>query len=171
MTTSNSIIGSCGEHYVAAYLAGHGLIVALPRAGVPGSDLFVGSVSGGNPLRVQVKTGTRSLGNTKWGKIYQWPTSCSIIDSHHVRLWYAYVWLNGWPAKNGQPEVFFIPSLDVAACMKKERDENKDRPTWRPFFWMDYDDAQQHRDNAGVKSLIEATTANDPAVLATAAGT
>ena len=37
----NAILGSCGEHYIAAYLSGYGLIVAMPRGGMPGFDLFV----------------------------------------------------------------------------------------------------------------------------------
>jgi len=38
---ATAITGACGEHYIAGYLSGHHLIVAMPRGGIPGSDLFV----------------------------------------------------------------------------------------------------------------------------------
>ena len=41
------IIGACGEHYLASYLSGFGLIVAMPRAGIPGCDLLVATSKGG----------------------------------------------------------------------------------------------------------------------------
>ena len=49
---ATAITGACGEHYIAGYLSGHHLIVAMPRGGIPGSDLFVAKESGGPALRV-----------------------------------------------------------------------------------------------------------------------
>lgn len=57
--STTTLVGASGEHYVAAYLSGFQLIVAMPRAGIPGSDLFVSKEKGGHVLRVQVKTGTQ----------------------------------------------------------------------------------------------------------------
>ena len=54
---STAILAACGEHYVAAYLSRFQLIVALPRAGVPGVDLLVASQKGGRAIRVQVADG------------------------------------------------------------------------------------------------------------------
>jgi hypothetical protein len=63
--SATSLVGASGEHYVAAYLSGFQLIVPMPRAGIPGSDLFVSKEKGGHPLRVQVKTGTQATRRTK----------------------------------------------------------------------------------------------------------
>ncbi len=38
---ATAIIGACGEHYVASYLSGLNLIVAMPRVGISGFDLIV----------------------------------------------------------------------------------------------------------------------------------
>src|SRR5208282_5221307 len=99
MNSSTLTIGACGEHYVAAYLSGCGLIVAMPRAGIPGSDLFVSQEKGGSTIRIQVKTGTQSVkSNKEEGKIYLWRTSLAAIERDDKYLWYAYVWLNSWPS-------------------------------------------------------------------------
>ena len=156
--SETTTIGACGEHYVSAYLSGFGLLVALPRAGIPGSDLFVAAVSGGRPIRVQVKTGTQAKRNTKWapGEIYLWSTSCSVIERHDENLWYAYVWLNGWPEEGKNlPEVFFVPSVDVMTCMTAVREENKENPKAWTYFWMRADDAKKYKDSAGLKPLID----------------
>jgi hypothetical protein len=41
--TASAIVGASGEHYVAGYLSGLSLIVAMPRAGIPGCDLLISS--------------------------------------------------------------------------------------------------------------------------------
>ena len=155
MKSSTTITGACGEHYVAAYLSGAGLIVALPRAGIPGCDLLVSTEKGGQAIRVQVKTGTQSTRNDKEvGKIYLWSTSYSVIERNDKHLWYAYVWLNGWPGGDFLPEVFFVPSKVVVKCMQECRD-NKE--TW-PYFWMRVGDASKYKGRSGLKPLL--TTLN-----------
>ena len=42
----STILGACGEHYVASYLSGMGLVAALTRRGVPATDLIVTSEMG-----------------------------------------------------------------------------------------------------------------------------
>ncbi len=42
----STILCACGEHYVASYLSGTGLVVALTRRGVPATDLIVTSEMG-----------------------------------------------------------------------------------------------------------------------------
>ncbi len=149
--TSTAIIGACGEHYVAAYLSGFEFIVAMPRAGIPGSDLFVSLERRGRPIRLQVKTGTQATRRDKEaGKIYLWATSYSVIERGDKDLWYAYVWLKGWPSEESQPEVFFVPSKVVVKCMKDCRNNGD---TW-PFFWMRCEDAEQYRGRVGLKALI-----------------
>jgi hypothetical protein len=73
--TSTAIIGACGEHFVAAYLSGFQLTVAMPRGGIPGFDLLVTKEKSGHAIRIQVKTGTQSTRKTKKdGEIYLWST-------------------------------------------------------------------------------------------------
>lgn len=108
---ATAIIGACGEHYVASYLSGLNLIVAMPRAGIPGFDLIVSNEKGGISIRMQVKTGTQATRNVKgYGKIYLWSTSYSVIERDDPFLWYAFVWLNKWPEEGKIPEIFFVPS-------------------------------------------------------------
>jgi hypothetical protein len=122
--TSTVITGACGEHYVAAYLSGSRLIVAMPRAGVPGCDMFVSKARGGRAIRLQVKTGTQATRTDKIaGPIYLWATPYSVIERKDKDLWYAYVWLNGWPDGESLPELFFVPSKVVVKCMKGCRED------------------------------------------------
>lgn len=150
---TTAIIGASGEHYVAAYLSGFKLIVAMPRAGIPGSDLFVSNEKGGHAIRVQVKTGTQATKKDKTeGEIYLWATSYAAIERNDKYLWYAYVYLNGWPNSEKLPEIFFVPSKVVVKCMTECR-ENEE--TW-PYFWMRVDDAKHYKGNTGVRLLLNA---------------
>ena len=154
--SDKAIIGACGEHYVAAYLSGCGLIVAMPRAGIPGCDLLVAREKGGHAIRVQVKTGTRATRKDKEvGVIYLWATSYKVIDVDDKHLWYAYVWKKEWPEKENLPEVFFVPSRVVASCMEKCRANNETYP----FFWLRYDDAQQYKGQSGLELFLKALDA------------
>ena len=147
----NAIVGVCGEHYIAAYLSGVDLIVAMPRGGIPGSDLFVSKEKGGHAVRVQVKTGTQATRKNKVeGPIYLWATSCAVIERDDEHLWYAYVWLNGWPNGKNHPEVFFVPAKFVVERMKDEVNEK-----WS-YFWMRVDEAEQYRGHVGLQSLLTA---------------
>ena len=151
--TTTAIIGACGEHYVAAYLSGANLIVAMPRAGIPGFDMLVSNEKGGHAIRVQVKTGTQATRKTKEeGEIYLWSTSYSAIERDDQYLWYAYVWLKNWPAENNLPEVFFVPSKVVVETMKECKENNE---TW-PYFWMRADDAKMYKGDTGLQSFRKA---------------
>src|SRR5262245_3745865 len=122
---STAILAACGEHYVASYLSGFQLIVALPRAGVPGCHLLVATKNPGPPGRIQVKTGTKSTKKDKReGPIYLWHTSFKVIENADPTLWYAYVWLRGWPEEDNHPEVFFVPSDVVVKTMAKCQADN-----------------------------------------------
>ena len=151
--TTTAIIGACGEHYVAAYLSGHKLIVAMPRAGIPGFDLIVSNEKGGHPIRVQVKTGTQSTRKNKIeGDIYLWSTSYEVIERNDKYLWYAYLWLNGWPNSGNLPEVFFVPSNFVVEVMKECKENHE---SW-PYFWMRKDDAKRYKGYSGFQLLQNA---------------
>lgn len=155
--TTTAIIGACGEHYVAAYLSGFNLIVAMPRAGIPGFDMLVSNEKSGHAIRVQVKTGTQATRKTKEeGNIYLWSTSYAVIDRDDKYLWYAYIWLNNWPLEeNNLPEVYFVPSKVVVECMKECKENNE---TW-PYFWLRADDAIQYKGESGLDSLRKALDA------------
>ncbi len=153
---SKTTVGACGEHYVASYLSRLGLLVALPRGGVPGSDLFVARETNGPPIRVQVKTGTDSKRKTRTdGEIYLWQTSDKVIAGKDASLWYAYVWLNDWLADSTKsPEVFFVPSADVVACMEGVVKEREKYPKAWSYFWMKVENAKKYKGCEGVKPLM-----------------
>lgn len=147
----NAILGACGEHYIAAYLSGCGLIVAMPRGGMPGFDLFVTREKSGHAIRIQVKTGTQATKNHKQlGPIYLWATSYKVIELNDPYLWYAYVWLKDWPNGEFTPEVFFVPSSIVVECMKRCKAEGDN--TW-PYFWLNQEEAEKYRGGIGLESL------------------
>jgi hypothetical protein len=140
---ATAVIGACGEHYVASYLSRLGLIVALPRAGVPGCDLLVTHQSGGKSIRLQVKTGTDLPRKDKSvGLILLWRTSFKVIDANLDNLWFAYVWLKeDWPKNEGTcPEVFFIPACDVAATLSQCRDDGEGE-----WYWITVDGSKRYK--------------------------
>jgi len=148
--TATAIVGACGEHYIAAYLSGFGLVVAMPRGGTPSCDLLVTNEKGGHAICLQVKTGRKAYENRKTeGEIYLWDTSRAVIKRDNKNLWYAYVWLNDWPDSGNLPEVFFVPSKRVVKCIKGEKVK-------RTFFWMYADDAKKFRGRLGLRSLLDA---------------
>lgn len=152
--TQRIIVGTTGEHYVAAYLSGMGLIVSLTRGGIQSIDLLVASPSGGRPISVQVKTGANP-GNhyvsahkpkdNHWG----WNTGPKALDRSDETLWYAFVFTDGWPESGRVPEVFFVPSEVVAKRIQKEQRKGK-KQLW---FWMYDHDAEQYRGLRGYEKL------------------
>lgn len=151
----SSIIGAAGEHYVAAMLSCNGLVVALPRGGVPSTDLIVTRDVGGKAVSIQVKTGTASYENRKRKpeeSYYHWDTGLKALDLANDSYWYAYVFLNGWPSEQGDlPKVFFVPSRVVAKCIRKQQREGQKRL----FFWMYKHEAESYRDLIGCQKIIE----------------
>jgi|CXWL01.1.fsa_nt_gi hypothetical protein len=151
-----AIVGACGEHYVAAYLSRHELVVALPRAGVKGSDLFVANPDSGFPIRIQAKTARDATGRYKRRDFYSWDTTCPSQNFCNDATWYAYVSLKDWPTTDGAvPEVFFIPSADVRKQMIAVQSADAgDKPAWsRTFFWMYADEIIQYKGEAGFAKL------------------
>ncbi len=140
------------NHYVAAYLSGSNLLVAMPRAGVPGSDMFVSSVMNGPALRIQVKTGTQAFAKTKAdGEIYLWRAAEKQASQASEFLWYAFVSLNGWPGKQEQPKLFFVPSAIVANCVQSCIDLGE----WL-CFWMTKQESEQYEGQVGLANLLKA---------------
>lgn len=148
----SAILGACGEYYVAAFLSRFQLIVGLPRAGVPGCDLLIANEDCGPGIRLQVKTGTDSRRTDKAeGPIYLWHTGFKVIEWNHKDLWYAYVWINGWPHGNDQPEIFFVPAAVVVETMMKVKAAGE-----MGFFWMKVGDAAQYQGAIGLRPILEA---------------
>lgn len=148
-----AVIGACGEHYIAAFLSRHQLVVALPRAGVKGSDLFVADADFGHPIRIQVKTGTDSRRtNKKQGIVfYEWHASFPTTQQCNESTWYAFVWLSDWPEKAVQPELFFVPSIDVAANMTET---GQDSTTPYATFWMPEGKLSRYRGSDGLELML-----------------
>jgi hypothetical protein len=87
---STAIKGAAGEFYVAAYLSALNLVVALPRGGVPSSDLLVTTPTGGKTISLQIKTATKPENkHGKYGDYLTWIVSAKsrAIGSH----WYIFV--------------------------------------------------------------------------------
>ena len=137
----------CGEHFVAAMLAGHKLSVALPRGGAARDDLFVADSKHGRPIRVQVKTARDPYGRYKREDICSWETSCNIVGTHHDGMWYAFVALQGWPVTSNLPNVYFVPSAVVAICLEKGVGQS------RTFFWMKLPDSVPYLNADGLELL------------------
>ncbi len=149
MPKSKQSTGLCGEHYVAALLAGSDLVVAVPRGGAAREDLFVANSERGRPLRVQVKTARDPCGTHKGKAFRSWPTDCQIIETHDESLWFAFVSLNGWPTESTLPDVLFVPSAEVAERMVSEKGKS------RTFFWIHDDEAEVYKNAAGVTKLTD----------------
>ncbi|MBM4366078.1 MAG: hypothetical protein FJ102_07670 [Deltaproteobacteria bacterium] len=112
---ATAITAACGEHLVAARLAGMGFVVALTRGGSPAADLLVTDVSGTRTIPVQVKT-------SRWARrVYKRKP-----DRNHAEwlvggrrppegsdIVYACVSLNGWPQASALPEIFLVPASRV----------------------------------------------------------
>ena len=150
----SSIIGATGEHYVAAMLSSTGLVVAMPRGGVPSTDLIVTRAVGGRAVSIQVKTGTTSYEKRKRKpeeSYYLWDTGFKALNLLNDAHWFAYVYLNGWPTEGNLPKVFFVPSCVVVQCMRKQQEEGQKRP----FFWMYENESENYRDLVGCHKIIE----------------
>lgn len=150
----SSIIGACGEHYVSALLSSLGLIVALPRGGVPSTDLIVTNDSCGRSVSLQVKTGSSPLNVKKRmpnESYYAWDTGKKAIGLCSESLWYAYVDLNGWPYSLRQPNVFFVPSVLVSEVVENAMKRGEKRL----FFWFYEREAVKYAGHIGAQPLIE----------------
>ena len=125
-----AILGACGEHYVASYLSGMGLVVALTRAGVPATDLIVTSETGGRSLSLQVKTGQiynhvtykRNPKENYW----VWRVGKMALNVSAETHWYAFVSVEGWPHKARAPDVFFVPSKLVARTLRENNKSQRE---------------------------------------------
>jgi hypothetical protein len=137
---------ACGEHFVASFLSGIDLVVALTRMGSPATDLFVMSEAGGKSIPLQIKTGGPDSHYVYKRKpvnnYFVWRTGAI------TKNWYVFVFVGAWPRGGGFPEVFFVPPEFVAQRVN----ENKDKG----WFWMYDREAEQYRGLNGYEKLKDA---------------
>lgn len=130
---STSIKGAAGEFYIASYLSALGLVVALPRAGVPTSDLLVTTQKANKTISLQVKTSFEPQNRSiKYTDYYSWDVSRKSLEIKHTSHWYAFVNLHNWPNVEKSGAIFFVPSADVASLLEKNAWNKEDAP--RLFF-------------------------------------
>jgi hypothetical protein len=149
-----TVLGACGEHYVASYLSGMGVVVALTRGGTPATDLIVTSETGGRAVSIQVKAGgtfsytkyKRKPENNQW----TWRVGRKAMDRANESHWYAFVYIGDWPQGEHFPKVFFVPSKTVR---KKLRGTETSQQDW---FWMREDEAKVYSGLTGYQKLKKA---------------
>jgi hypothetical protein len=152
----STITGNCGEHYVASYLAGVEMIVAMTRAGLTGIDLMVTEPGAGRPMKIQVKTTRGNRGKLKGREFYSWNTSYAVVNKPDSDLWFAYVDLSGWPLSAESPHLFFVPRDFVAARLSADY-----KPDSSPTYFALYDDeADAFRGANGLEQMRAAMVAN-----------
>lgn len=147
--SQNNTRGACGEHYVASYLSGMGLVVGITKTGAPATDLIVTSESGARSVSIQVKTGGPHSHITQKKKpennAWCWRTSKAkrpASDSH----WYAFVFVGDWPSDGSIPEVFFVPSKVVAQ-------KAQDPGISEGWFWISEAEAEPYRGARGYRPM------------------
>lgn len=132
---ATTLTGAAGEHYVAYKLSAMGYPTALTRGGSPVIDLMVGDLSGNGSVSIQVKTSNSARRIHKRDKNktkdrWEWDVGSKGKKLKGEAIFYAFVNLKGTPGsnKNPHPEVFIVPSVDVAQFL--------DRPMSRYMFWI-----------------------------------
>lgn len=130
---SSAIKGATGEFYVAAYLSALNLVVALPRGGVPSSDLLVTTPSGGKTISLQIKTATTQGNRYRKCDYLTWAVSAK-SRAHCTTHWYVFVDLRDWPKQQCHPELYFVPSCDVAESLETEWNKRDETRLFFPLF-------------------------------------
>jgi hypothetical protein len=148
-----AILGACGEYFVASFLSGSGLVVALTRRGVPASDMLITSDMGGQSISLQVKSGgvySRTTYKKDPEKI-QWTWRVGNKDAVHSNdsHWFAFVFIGEWPLDGDNPDVFFVPSKFVI-------ERAYDPATNDGWFWMMETEAKGYRGLKGCEMIKKA---------------
>jgi hypothetical protein len=116
-TRFTSITAAAGEFYVAHRLSVRGLVVAIPRAGVPSLDLLVSDPAGAQSVSIQVKTSSGAWRDHKRNperSHWEFNVGAKAANQDGDRLFYTLVDLN-WG--EGVPRVFVVPSKAVSEQM------------------------------------------------------
>ena len=147
MPDRNAILtGAAGEHYVAYRLSAMGYPAALTRLGSPAVDLMVGDISGNAAVSVQVKTSagawrerSRNPDDSHW----EWPVGRKGIDLRGDSIFYVFVDLKWETAVASIPDVFVVPSADVANSFPIP--ESLEWTMW--MFWIFQRDKEKYHEN------------------------
>ena len=122
---STPIKGAIGEFYVASFLSAIGLVVALPRGGVPSSDLLVTTSEGHKTLSLQIKTSLSPINESKkYGDYWSWEVTKDARNDKGESHWYVFVNAWNWPDYKESPDIYFVPSKVVADIVKDWNEEN-----------------------------------------------
>ena len=118
------ITGACGEHYVAGIpSSGLGLIVAMPRAGIPGMRFVGRDFKGrsGSPRSSERQELNRDQNRPGIGADLPLVGRQRRCDQPQrwESLQYAYVWSQKLAEWRGSSEVFFVPSKVVVECTRQ----------------------------------------------------
>lgn len=107
---------------------------ALPRGGVPSSDLLVTTPNGGKTISLQIKTATKQ--ENRWGgcDYLTWEVSAKSRTLNCESHRYVFVDLRDWPNGQHHPEVYFVPSCDVAESLKPEWNKTDATRLYFPLF-------------------------------------
>lgn len=128
---ATALTAAAGEHFVAYKLSAMGYPVAMTRGGSPTIDLMVGDVTGEKAISIQVKTSNwarrdykRKTENNHW----EWDVGKKALSLRGDSIFYAFVDLK-WNSENPPlPDVYVVPSEDVANWLN---------PEWsRYMFWI-----------------------------------
>lgn len=116
-------------------MSAQNLVVALPRGGVPTSDLLVTTPSGGKTISLQIKTATQPENkHKKYGNYLTWAVSAKSRAISCGSHWYVFVDLKKWPSSQDSPELYFVPSCDVAESLNTEWSKADATMLYVPLF-------------------------------------
>ena len=129
---STAIKGAIGEFYVASFLSAMGLVVALPRSGVPSTDLIVTTHEGHKSFSIQVKTSLSPINKSKkYDDYWSWDVSKKARENRSKFHWYTFVNAYNWPSSESSPDIYFVPSEVVANIVTDWNEQNAPRLFFR----------------------------------------
>ena len=147
---STAIKGAIGEFYVASFLSAMGLVVALPRGGVPSSDLIVTTQEGRRSISLQVKTSLSPVNKSKKdGDYWAWDVSKKAKENRSKFHWYVFVNAYNWPFSENSPDIYFVPSDVVADVVTDWNEQNAPRL----FFKVEVNKRDQYFGVKGFRQL------------------
>lgn len=134
--------GTAGEHYVMYRLARMGYLPALTRGGSPSVDILVANSDGTRTIAIQVKTSTSAwyqyARDTEKPNYWIWDVNNRATTLRADRLFYAFVDLRNGSDEKKEPEVFIVPSNDVADLVKEDHTKY--------MFWIYEEDVHKYRE-------------------------
>ncbi|HVX85446.1 MAG TPA: hypothetical protein VH253_11745 [Phycisphaerae bacterium] len=155
-------LGDCGEHYVASYLYGMGLVPKLTERNTVAVDMTVATATGQRSISLQVKTGQhRDTHVTRAKKpendYWVWRVGRKAVTNRaKASHWYAFVAVGNWLTGGGSPEVFFVPSHFVVKRLRENKQIGRPPFGQSEWFHMTEEEARLHRGLIGYRKLEKA---------------